>query len=121
MAPQPLDSEAQAAARAALLQSMGQPAEATPAPVAAPAAGMPAPVAAAPAAPEVKPVATNPTKSSNAAIVGQEAGFAPIVAPPLPISAAKQQQLDVLLAQYRANQISPEEYQKQRAAILAAP
>jgi hypothetical protein len=44
-----------------------------------------------------------------------------MVAPALPISADKEQQLDTLLAQYKANLISPEEYQKQRAAILAAP
>jgi len=137
VSPQPIDSEAQAAARAALLQSMGQsdipatpvaaPAVSTPAPaptvpapvVVAPVAMAPAP--ATPAAPEAKPVAANPTKSSNAPVVGQEAGFAPIVAPPLPISAAKQQQLDALLVQYQADQISPEEYHKQRAAILAAP
>jgi hypothetical protein len=33
----------------------------------------------------------------------------------------KEQQLDALLAQYKADQISPGEYHKQRAAILAEP
>jgi hypothetical protein len=33
----------------------------------------------------------------------------------------KEQQLETLLAQYKADQISPEQYHKQRAAILAEP
>ena len=45
----------------------------------------------------------------------------PITGPPLPISAAKQSQLDILLDLYKADRITPAEYQKQRAAILAAP
>ena len=69
----------------------------------------------------MKPVATRPAKANNAVVPGKETGFTPIVAPPLPISAAKQQELDALLAQYKADQISPEEYHKQRAAILAEP
>jgi hypothetical protein len=67
--------------------------------------------------PEVKPVAASPANTSN----GQASGFTPIVAPPLPISMTKEQQLDALLAQYKADQISPGEYHKQRAAILAEP
>jgi len=47
---------------------------------------------------------------------------APIgMAPPLPISMEKQQKLQALLAKYRMDQVTPEEYQKQRAAILAEP
>ena len=47
---------------------------------------------------------------------------APIgMAPPLPISAEKQQKLQALLAKYRMDQVTPEEYQTQRAAILAEP
>ena len=45
----------------------------------------------------------------------------PIPAPTLPISAAKQEKLEALLAKYKADQISPEEYHVQRAAILAEP
>jgi len=131
-APQPLDSEAQAAARAALLQAMGQPVTAAPAPVTAPVATpaptvVPAPVVVVapapttPAVPAAKPVAISPAKPSGATMLGKEAGFTPIVAPPLPISATKEQQLDALLAHYKADQISPEEYHKQRAAILAEP
>ncbi len=135
MAPQPLDSAAQAAARASLLQAMGQPVTAAPAPVATPAptvapvpvvvtpapAAVVAPAPTTPAASTANPVATSPTKPSNATVPGKEAGFTPIVAPPLPISATKEQQLDALLAQYKADLISPEEYHKQRAAILAEP
>ncbi len=44
-----------------------------------------------------------------------------MTAPALPISASKEAQLQELTAKYKADQISPEEYQKQRAAILAQP
>jgi hypothetical protein len=45
----------------------------------------------------------------------------PIVAPALPISLSKEEKLRVLLSHYMADQISPEQYHEQRAAILAAP
>ena len=44
-----------------------------------------------------------------------------IAAPPLPISAEKHQKLNDLLAKDKADQLTPDEYQKQRAAILAEP
>lgn len=47
--------------------------------------------------------------------------FAPITAPPLPISQEKQTELQNLLSQYMANQITPVQYQQQRAQILAQP
>ncbi|HVU08711.1 MAG TPA: hypothetical protein VHG89_09235 [Verrucomicrobiae bacterium] len=50
--------------------------------------------------------------------VGSNAGYTPIVAPPLPISADKQAQLQALNAKYMANQISPQDYFKQREAII---
>jgi len=59
------------------------------------------------AAPAVKP----PTAS----------GFQPVEAPPPPVSAQKEAKLQALLAKYMANQVSPEEYQKERTAILAEP
>jgi hypothetical protein len=34
---------------------------------------------------------------------------------------AKEQELQALLEKYKADQITPEEYHKQRAAILAEP
>jgi hypothetical protein len=52
---------------------------------------------------------------------GKELGLKPIEAPAPPISADKQAQLQALLAKYMADQVSPEEYQQQRAAILAQP
>jgi hypothetical protein len=112
-ASQPLDSDAQAACRAALLQAMGLPASSAPAAV--------APIVAAPAPPPVKPVASSPAKAVTASTVGNESGYMPIVAPPLPISATKQHELDALLAHYKADQITPEEYHKQRSIILAEP
>jgi hypothetical protein len=133
MTPPPLDSDAQAKARAALLQQMGQPPEDAPPvpppamkPMAAPpVAQMPAPPMMPPPVivpPPPKPVAMMPSPpAATPNQFGNEPGFAPIVAPPLPISAAKQQQLAALLAQYQADQISPEQYHTQRAAILAAP
>jgi hypothetical protein len=47
--------------------------------------------------------------------------FKPLEPPPLPISLEKQKQLADLLSQYKADQISPEQYHAQRAKILAAP
>ncbi|MGH8022857.1 MAG: hypothetical protein ACRED1_04710, partial [Limisphaerales bacterium] len=41
-----------------------------------------------------------------------------ITAPPLPISQEQQAELQNLLSQYMANQITPEQYQDQRAKIL---
>jgi len=45
--------------------------------------------------------------------------FPPLDAPPLPISAEKQQKLEYLLKKYKADEIGPEEYQAERAKILA--
>jgi len=52
---------------------------------------------------------------------GANLGLQPIEAPALPISMTKEQQLQALDARYKADQISPEEYFKQREAILAGP
>jgi hypothetical protein len=119
--PPPADTEAQAAARAALLQAMNQaPVATTPAPA---VTTMPAPIAASPApakpvAPEAKPAPASPAMASSAGSPAKESGFAPMVAPPLPISADQELRLQALNAQYFANQISPQEYFKQREAIL---
>jgi hypothetical protein len=45
----------------------------------------------------------------------------PIDVPPPPVSAKKEAELQALLAKYMADQVTPEEYQKARAAILAEP
>jgi hypothetical protein len=47
--------------------------------------------------------------------------FPPLVGPPLPISSDKQQRLYDLLQRYKADQVTPEQYQAERAKILAAP
>jgi hypothetical protein len=78
-------------------------------------AAPPAKPAAPAVAPAVKPV------PANASYAGKTLGFKPVEAPPPPVSAQKQAELQTLLARYMANQISPDEYQKERAAILAAP
>jgi hypothetical protein len=59
--------------------------------------------------------------AASANNIGTELGLKPIDAPALPISAAKEEQLQALLAKYRADQISPAEYQSNRAEILAEP
>jgi hypothetical protein len=47
-----------------------------------------------------------------------ESEYVPLVAPPLPISEIKQQRLQQLLAQYKADWITPQEYHIQRATII---
>lgn len=53
--------------------------------------------------------------------VGKELGLKPINAPALPINASKEQRLQMLLDKYKADQITPQEYHAQRAAIIAEP
>jgi len=118
-----------------------QPAPNTVAPTAAPPISpVPAPVATQPAVPaitpapgtapqspampatiKVKPGVMSATNQINAIYTGKELGLKPIESPLLPVSAAQQAQLQALLAKYKANQITPEEYHKQRAEILAQP
>lgn len=50
-----------------------------------------------------------------------ELGLKPIVAPPLPISADQQAQLQALLQRYEAGAITPVEYQAERKKILNLP
>jgi hypothetical protein len=47
--------------------------------------------------------------------------FPPLEGPPLPISSQKQQRLYELLQRYKADQVTPEQYQAERAKILAGP
>ena len=74
-----------------------------------------------PAMIKVKPGVMSATNQINAIYTGKELGLKPIESPLLPVSAAQQAQLQALLAKYKANQITPEEYYKQRAEILAQP
>ncbi len=46
--------------------------------------------------------------------------FPAMEAPPLPISMDKKQQLDALLERYKADQITPDQYQAERAKILGS-
>jgi hypothetical protein len=140
------DNPAQAAARAALQQKMNEldanPAAATPAPEAAPAATAPAasapavapavvvPAAAIEAAPtSATPVVETPAPAATApaAAVVETPAPAEVKAPvakPTPSSApalSKDERLMLLLARYKADQITPEQYHTQRAAILAEP
>lgn len=113
--------------------------EPTPAPVAAPVA-QPAVASVPPAQWEPSPATTENADALRAAL-HQKAGeieprpapstapafgttapattFAPIEAPASPISASKEQRLADLLHLYKANVITPADYHKQRAAILA--
>jgi hypothetical protein len=63
----------------------------------------------------------NATNQINATFPGKELGLKPIEAPLLPVTATQQAQLQALLAKYKANQVSPEEYHRQRVEILAQP
>jgi hypothetical protein len=49
------------------------------------------------------------------------ANFPPLEGPPLPISSQKEQRLYELLQRYKADQVTPEQYQTERAKILAGP
>jgi len=111
-------AQAQAEARAkseqaALAAAADKPAAAAPAKVSPPIV-------------EAKPGASStvmppPAQTSDANYAGKDIGMKPMEAPALPISASKEDQLQALLAKYKADQITPEEYHNQRAALLAQP
>jgi hypothetical protein len=67
------------------------------------------------------PPAPTPAPAADANYAGKDIGMKPMEAPALPITASKEAQLEALLAKYKADQITPEEYHKQREAILAQP
>ncbi len=63
-----------------------------------------------------------PEKSAKKAEARKKpAAFKPIELPPLPISTEKAQRLTELLQKYKADEISPDQYQTERARILAEP
>ena len=73
-------------------------------------------------APEVKPVvAATPEKPADADYPGKGLGLQPIEAPSIPVTPDVEAQLQDLLAKYRADQITPAEYQAARAKILGGP
>lgn len=91
------DTEAQAQARAALGQKMAE--------------------VGTPATPTVITATTSPVGVATTTTTSLQ----PITAPPLPINMSKAGKLDWLLSQYKADQITPEQYHTQRAKILAEP
>jgi hypothetical protein len=132
------NNQAQASARAALDQKMREldaqqastNAEATlgvtftPSGAAPEQPIQPAKIQPAQTAPVQAPVVATPPappRPANVNYPGKDLGLKPIEVPPPPVSADKEAQLQALLAIYMADKISPEEYQKQRAAILAEP
>ncbi|HUC86307.1 MAG TPA: hypothetical protein VL970_14005 [Candidatus Acidoferrales bacterium] len=65
--------------------------------------------------------AVQPAPATGSGNVGKNLDRQPMTGPPLPISASKEARLQALLEKYKADQITPEEYHQQRAAILAEP
>jgi len=59
--------------------------------------------------------------ATNAPVAKKSSTIKPMESPPLPISADKDQRLQELLKKYKADQLTPEQYQKERAKILAEP
>jgi hypothetical protein len=59
--------------------------------------------------------------AADAPVVKKGTPVKPLESPPLPISADKDQRLQELLKKYRADQLTPEQYQAERAKILAEP
>ncbi|MFZ0827405.1 MAG: hypothetical protein WAO02_08270, partial [Verrucomicrobiia bacterium] len=107
-----------AAAPATTTPAPAESLPATPVPAATPApAPAPSTISQTPAPAGVP----NPPSQVTAVIPGQELGLKAMEAPNVPITLAQQAQLDDLLAKYKANEITPVEYHKQRAAILAEP
>lgn len=133
------DNAAQAAARIALLQKMQEADTNAPAASAetakpvAKAAVVTATATAIPAkagAPAVTPAPATATATATAVVAPKPAKASKATAaaatpkpeaPALPIPATKEQKLQQLLAKYKANQLTPQEYHEQRAAILAEP
>lgn len=110
---------AEAAAREALMKRMSEVPATAPKPslVVAPA---PAVKIVAPPTAISAPVPVMATHETKRAVVNSPVPV-PIVAPALPISATKEQRLQGLLMLYKGDQITPEQYHTQRAAILAEP
>lgn len=119
------DAESIARAREAMRQKM-QELQSTPAPTGAPVPTQPVvAVAPPPTAPKSAPVtepapASAPKPAPKAAPVATS-NYKPIEAPASPFSTAKQAKLNDLLARYRADAITAQEYHAQRAAIIAEP
>ena len=68
-----------------------------------------------------KRAANSPAATAAVNAPAKELGLKQLDAPALPISQAKQDKLAALLQLYKADKLSPEDYQTQRSAILAEP
>jgi hypothetical protein len=68
-----------------------------------------------------KPKEASKPKETPKAKMAAVPALEPLPAPPSGLSASKEQRLGELLQQYRMDQITPEEYHKQRAKIMAGP
>lgn len=73
--------------------------------------------AAAPAEPA--PAPTKPAKPAPSKAKPAKAASTPMQTPASPLAGSKEERLKHLLDQYKADQITPEEYHKQRAKIVA--
>ncbi len=62
-----------------------------------------------------------PPAPAVANIPAGDAGFKPMPVPPSSLPLTKEEKLNWLLQRYKADQITPEEYHQQRAALLAKP
>jgi hypothetical protein len=76
------------------------------------------------AAAEAEAARLNPTLRRSTTAAGPRFGassFAPMVAPPTSLSSSKEAQLADLTRRYKADQVTPEEYHKERAKLIAEP
>jgi hypothetical protein len=110
--------EAQANARAALEQRMSQLNQQEMA-AQKPATNETAATVVTQPPPPPAPTPPPPAAPADVSYPGKDLGLKPIEAPAMPVSADIEAQLQALDAKYMANQISPEEYHKRRAEILA--
>jgi len=68
---------------------------------------------------QLPPDTTAPGAFPRLETAGQQ--FPPLQGPEMPISADKVQRLHALLDRYKADLVTPEQYQAERAKILAGP
>ncbi len=116
--PQPLDPEAIAKAREAMRKKMQELPPEQEAPAPSPVEPKPHSVRSTTAPHPSQSPQPPPPAEAKARKKTSLATLPPMAGPALPISAEKQQQLQALLQRYKADQITPEQYQAERAKIL---
>jgi hypothetical protein len=112
--------KAREAVRAAMNQLPAEAAAPAVAP-AAPTAVQPSPAVTTQPAVAAKPAAPRTAEQKFTVSLKKPPVFEAIQGPPSPLSPEKQQRLDALLARYKADQVTPEQYHAERAKILAEP